>query len=205
MNEIYLILAHGAGAGSDSDFMQQVCNKITKHQQEVHALSIKVILFDFPYMQTIKESGKKRPPDRMPTLVDAYLAQIDKVPADAKLFVGGKSMGSRVALNAYLQSKRPIDGFIALGYPFHPPGKPEKHRIDLLNQCDLPGLIIQGERDTFGNRDQVGKFTVQDNYEIRWIEKADHSLKPLKSTGLDSDDTLNEASEYIKEFVIKHV
>ncbi|WAJ71465.1 alpha/beta family hydrolase [Catenovulum adriaticum] len=194
-----IILAHGAGAGSNSDFMKQICNKIT----EVSQNKIKVILFDFPYMQLIQQTGKKRPPNKMPVLSQSFIEQMNRVDANLPLFIGGKSMGARVALQACLDAKMPVNllGYIALGYPFHPVGKPEKLRLALLNSVDLPGLIVQGERDTFGKRAEVDTYQINDNYQFNWIATGDHSLKPLKASGFTQLQMIETAANSIKEFV----
>lgn len=194
-----IILAHGAGAGSSSDFMKQICNKIT----EVSQNKIKVILFDFPYMQLIEQTGKKRPPNKMPVLAQSYIEQISQVNPNLPLFIGGKSMGARVALQACLDADMPANlrGYIALGYPFHPVGKPEKLRLNLLNAVNLPGLIIQGERDTFGKKAEVAGYQINDNYQFNWIETGDHSLKPLKASGFTQLQMIEAAAQSIKEFI----
>ncbi|MCU4674612.1 hypothetical protein N7931_03105 [Catenovulum sp. 2E275] len=197
-----LVLAHGAGAGSKSDFMQQICNKITDLSQG----EIKVIMFDFPYMQIIEQTGKKRPPNKMPVLVEAFIEQVKQLDLNLPVFVGGKSMGARVALETILaceqQNIADIKGYFALGYPFHPVGKPDKLRLDLLNSVSTKGLIIQGERDTFGNKSEVERYNVRHNYQFKWILSGDHSLKPLKSSGLTQLQTITQAANWVVDFIL---
>ncbi len=195
------ILAHGAGAGKHSEFMQQMCNKITELSQS----EIKVILFDFPYMQLIEQTGKKRPPNKMPVLVEAYREQLKACDPQIPVFVGGKSMGARVALETILNHRQKpvvnIRGYCALGYPFHPVGKPEKLRLELLNSVDINGLIVQGTRDTFGKQAEVESYPLNSNYKVKWIDTGDHSLKPLKSSGMTHAQTLQQAAESILEYI----
>ncbi|KMT65257.1 alpha/beta family hydrolase [Catenovulum maritimum] len=195
-----LVLAHGAGAGSQSEFMQQICNKIT----EISNFEIKVRLFDFPYMQQIAQTGKKRPPDRMPKLLESFQAQVAQLNSNIPVFVAGKSMGARVALQVHNLSDK-ISGYIALGYPFHPVGKLDKLRLEGLDDFSGRGLIIQGERDSFGNFDQVQTYSLSSDIELCWIEKADHSLKPLKSTGISHDEALNTTAAKIIEFIYANI
>lgn len=205
MKSVKLILAHGAGAGSQSDFMQLICNKVTEFTKKQMKENVEVILFDFPYMQQIHATGKKRPPDKMAKLVAAFEQQVGQVSADDIIFVAGKSMGARVALETILASNRTINAVIALGYPFYPPGKAEKHRLELLQKITAPCLIIQGERDTFGNRAWVEQQALSNNIQINWITAADHSLKPLKSSGVSHEQALDSASHAIVEFIKAHV
>jgi predicted alpha/beta-hydrolase family hydrolase len=155
------IFAHGAGAGMDSDFMRDVANQLA-------ALQIEVLRFNFPYMQIMSESGKRRPPTRMPTLLEAYLAIVEQHKTDLPLFIGGKSMGGRAAtmLGTQAQTQGKINGVIALGYPFHPSGKPEKLRIDHLPDLLAPCLIVQGERDALGNKAEIAGYDLPESLQL---------------------------------------
>lgn len=135
-----LILAHGAGADSQSEFMQYM-------QRHISNDMIEVVTFDFPYMLRRQETGKKSPPDRMPKLIESFKHQIGKIKSGL-VFIGGKSMGGRVA--TMIADEVNASGVIAMGYPFHPPGKPEKTRTEHLKDLKTPTLILQGTRDTFG-------------------------------------------------------
>ncbi|EWH11005.1 hypothetical protein DS2_05535 [Catenovulum agarivorans DS-2] len=205
MTDVKLILAHGAGAGSQSEFMQSVCNKLTEFTKSEKNYQLEVILFDFPYMQQIHTTGKKRPPDKMPKLVEAFKQQVLHLGEDDIVFVAGKSMGARVALETILATDRNIRGAIALGYPFYPPGKPEKHRLELISKTTKPCLIVQGERDTFGNRDWVSQQAFSNNIKVNWLKAADHSLKPLKSSGVTHEQALDYACHTIIEFINEYV
>ncbi|WP_017445431.1 alpha/beta family hydrolase [Gayadomonas joobiniege] len=199
---VTLLLAHGAGAGSQSEFIKCICNKITEKQQLENSLNINVIPFDFEYMKEIYKTGKKRPPERMPKLISTYLRQIKTVESADAIYLLGKSMGARVAFaTAELADCDKIRGLVALGYPFYPPGKQDKHRLVLLQESLLPGLIVQGERDTFGNRDWVEQQNLPENIKLSWIEKADHSLKPLKSASISYDQAFAQTADIIYDFI----
>lgn len=138
-----LILAHGAGAPQHHPFMRRVA-------QEIAARGITVVTFDFFY----SAKGSKRP-DPMPRLQEAYVAVAAHVRAIAPsraLFLGGKSMGSRVA--CLVSAQLPVRGVVALGYPLAPPSAKAPPKADmregLLRNLHVPVCIVQGERDPFG-------------------------------------------------------
>ena len=151
------IFAHGAGAGMDSDFMQEMAKMLSQKQ-------VNVGLFNFEYMQKMTAEGKRRPPER----ADKLLAYFNKVlehaskESDLPLFIGGKSMGGRMASmivsdEAYLAYDyiSSVKGVVAFGYPFHPPGKPEKLRTAHFPDLNCPVSVNQGQRDTFGTEEAV--------------------------------------------------
>jgi predicted alpha/beta-hydrolase family hydrolase len=135
-----LILAHGAGAGQRSPFMVGFAHALAD-------LGVETITFNFPYT----EQGR-RVPDRRPVLEACYRAVIDAVrPAADRVFIGGKSMGGRIATHvAAADPDRPIAGLVLLGYPLHPPGRPAERRDAHLPAVGRPMLFIQGSRDAFG-------------------------------------------------------
>lgn len=191
------IFAHGAGAGSDSAFMQNMATLISQHQ-------IDVALFDFQYMQIAKQTNKRRPPDRAPKLL-AYFAEVlaHRQP-DLPVFIGGKSMGSRMASMLCTQEDaEEVAGVVAFGYPFHPPGKPDKLRIDHFIDMPCPFLVLQGERDTFGNQQELAELEMNNPPEISWLKDGDHSLKPRKKSGLTEDDNLQHAANLAAQFILK--
>lgn len=193
-----LILAHGAGAGMNSDFMADIAKRLAAQQ-------ISVIRFDFPYMQTMTESGKRRPPDKIDKLETHYLAQIDALQSSVStpLFIGGKSMGGRVS--TLILEQADVVGAVAYGYPFHPPGKPEKLRTAHLEALSKPLCIIQGERDTFGTRDEVGQYPLSALVETVFLTDGDHSLKPRKASGISYEDNMAAAVSATVEFINRHL
>ena len=144
-----VILAHGAGAGQTHPFMTAVARGLSER-------GVDVFTFDFPYMQ----QGRKMP-DRMPQLVACYRAAIDKAREDfgsarQRLFIGGKSMGGRSATHVAADDPDlPIKGIVLLGYPLHPPGRPDQLRDAHLSNVKRPMLFVQGTRDTFGTPDEL--------------------------------------------------
>lgn len=190
---ITLILAHGAGADSQSEFMQFM-------QREITSDKINVITFDFPYMQRRQQTGKKSPPDRMPKLIESFSEQVRQVTSDV-IIIGGKSMGGRVA--TMIADELKVDGVIAMGYPFHPPGKPEKPRTEHLADLQTPTLILQGTRDPFGKPDEVAGYQLSPQISVEWLEDGNHSFETLKRSKLTTEDTWHLAAQKAQLFITK--
>jgi len=195
-----LILAHGAGAGKHHDFMQAMASQLTGH-------NIEVVLFNFPYMQTMMETGKRRPPDKAEKLLSHFAALIDevaKIQTSVPTFIGGKSMGGRMA-TMVLDESESIIGAIAFGYPFHPPGKPEKLRTAHLETLKKPLLILQGERDTFGTKDEVSAYALSSTIAVSYLTDGDHSFKPRKQSGFTLETHIECAAKSTADFIKAHV
>lgn len=186
------MLAHGAGAPMDSDFMNRIA-------QGVSESGIQVVRFEFPYMQERRLTGKKRPPDRQPVLIDCW----EKVIADCcdsqRIVIGGKSMGGRMA--SLVAAQQQVRGLVCLGYPFHPQGKPEKLRTEHLANIASPSLIIQGERDALGNRQEVESYQLPENIQINWMPDGDHDLKPRVKSGFTHQENIAKAVTALVQFV----
>ncbi|NVK22181.1 MAG: dienelactone hydrolase family protein [Kangiellaceae bacterium] len=195
MKKSILLLAHGAGADSNSEFMQHF-------KQSVANDAIEVKTFDFPYMLRRQQTGKKSPPDRMPKLIEAFKQQIEQVPVGTPLFIGGKSMGGRVA--SLIADEVGVAGLICLGYPFHPPGKPENTRTEHLTNLHTPSLIIQGTRDTFGKPAEVKNYELSKNIEVQWIEDGNHSLETLKRSAMTTEQSWSYACQLMQQFIVKN-
>lgn len=170
-----LLLAHGAGAPMDSPSMNAASKALA-------AEGFRVTRFEFGYMAA-RRSGSRRPPPKAETLQGEYLAAVAAVGASGPLFIGGKSMGGRVAtlVAASLYAEGRIAGVLCLGYPFHPPAKPGQLRTAHLVGLTTPALICQGTRDEFGTRDEVAGYGLSAAIELLWLEDGDHDLKPRKS------------------------
>ncbi|OQX35137.1 MAG: alpha/beta hydrolase [Oceanospirillales bacterium LUC14_002_19_P2] len=193
-----LILAHGAGAAMDSDFMDTMAERLA-------AQGIRVVRFEFPYMQERRHTGKERPPDRQPILLQAWrdvIAQVRETTGVETVFIGGKSMGGRMAtLLAAEAPETGLVGVVCLGYPFHAPGKTDKPRIDHLMEFPVPIRIIQGDRDAMGNRETVEGYGLSSRLDIQWLPDGNHDLKPRKASGHTHDEHLTIAAEKVAEFI----
>lgn len=161
------IFAHGAGAGMEHDFMAAVAKGLVEQ-------GIRVVRFNFPYMIKRAEDGKKRPPDRAPKLLEAYEEVIAHFTSQP-IVIGGKSMGGR--MSSLLAENELVAGIACLGFPFHPPGKPEKFKGDHLANIEKPTLILQGERDTFGKREEFDDFVLSSQVKV--------SFYPMVTTALN--------------------
>ena len=140
------LLAHGAGAGMDSPFMEAITVGLADRGWGV-------IRFEFPYMQRRREDGKRRGPDRAPVLLDHWRGIVDRLGGGDAVVIGGKSMGGRIA--SMVADEVGARGLVCLGYPFHPPGRPERLRVAHLESLSTPTLIVQGTRDTLGSREEI--------------------------------------------------
>jgi uncharacterized protein len=153
----------------------------------------RVARFEFDYMAARRQSPGRKPPPRAEKLCPEYLAAIDALGAKGPLIIGGKSMGGRVAsmIADDLHAAGRIVGLLCLGYPFHPPGKPEQLRTAHLAKMKTPALIVQGTRDPFGSRAEVATYALSKTIKILWLEDGDHDLKPRKRvSGFSADDHL---------------
>ena len=119
------------------------------------------------------------------------------------LFIGGKSMGGRVTsllLDEHAASYG-VKGCLCLGYPFHPPGNPLQLRTEHLATLQTPALILQGERDSFGRREEVGSYNLSPQIQLRWIPSGDHSFKPTRSSGLSEAENWTTAVKFSDQFL----
>ena len=168
-----LIVAHGAGAGQNSPF-------IVDFSRALAARGFDIVTFNFAYMEQ-----RRRLPDRAPALEACYAkvireAQRRLTVSASALFIGGKSMGGRIATQvAAADAELPIAGVVLLGYPLHPPGQPQKRRDAHLPSVGRPMLVIQGSRDAFGTPDELRPAfeTLTPPASLHVIEGADHSFK----------------------------
>lgn len=186
-----LVLAHGAGAPMDSGFMNDMAELLAQR-------NVAVMRFEFPYMRKRRKTGRKSPPDRAPKLLQAFRDVLAEAGKAETLFIGGKSMGGRMA--SMLATEIAVRGVVCLGYPFHPPGKPERTRLEHLPDLQAPMLICQGERDALGSAEDVAGYDLPSGIELFWLPDGDHSLKPRKKSGVEYQENLVAAAERIASF-----
>jgi len=164
-----LVLAHGAGAGQKSAWM-------VKAARAIAARGISCATFDFPYI-----TAGRKVPDRAPVLEAHWQEVLEKAKLEftgLPLFIGGKSMGGRIASQIASQGGTGVSGLIFFGYPLHPPGRPEQRRDAHLPQIREPMLFIQGSNDTFGHEAEMTELVASlPRAELRVIQGGDHSLK----------------------------
>jgi predicted alpha/beta-hydrolase family hydrolase len=189
-----LVLAHGAGAPMDSPWMELVATGLA-------ARGLRSARFEFPYMQKRRADGTRGAPDREPVLRAAWREAIDAHGGGARLVIGGKSLGGRMA--SLVADEVGARGLVCLGYPFHPPGRPEKLRTAHLAELRTPALIVQGTRDPFGTPDEVRCYALSPAIRLVWIEDGDHDLRPRKSSGRTQAQNLDAALDAVAEFVAR--
>jgi predicted alpha/beta-hydrolase family hydrolase len=168
-----LILGHGAGAGQTSAFMLDFARALS-------GLGLDLITFNFLYTEQ-----RRRIPDRGPALEACYRSVIDTVRANVGsaqrfLFIGGKSMGGRIATQVAASDRAlPLAGLVLLGYPLHPPGRPSERRDKHLPAIARPILFVQGSRDAFGTPQQLAPIVdvLRPAPTLRIVEGGDHSFK----------------------------
>jgi predicted alpha/beta-hydrolase family hydrolase len=198
-----LLLAHGAGAGMETRFLAEMADLLA-------ARTVRVLRFEFRYMASQRTTGKRRPPPKADALVGEYemavaaaTARLGGAAPGSRLFIGGKSMGGRVAslVADELYDAATVHGLVCLGYPFHPPGTPEATRTAHLEPMRCPALIVQGERDPFGNRAEVEGYRLAPSIGIAWIGDGDHDLGPRGSSGFTRKGNLAAAADAVAAFL----
>lgn len=198
-----LLLAHGAGAPMDHPWLEDLTNLLV-------ARRISVSRFEFAFMAARREEGKRRPAPRGDKLIPEYEAMVHALRVEfddsLPLFIGGKSLGGRVAslVATNLYSAKAIRGLICYSYPFHPAGKPGTLRTAHLATFDCPALILQGTRDPLGNRSEVESYDLDRGIHLHWLEDGDHDLKPRKKSGYTLAEHLQSAADATTSFVHGH-
>jgi predicted alpha/beta-hydrolase family hydrolase len=191
-----VVLGHGAGNDLRSSFLEFFATALSER-------GLAVVRFNFPY----KEMTGQRPPDKMDVLVETYR---EVVSASSKrtgsppgpLFVGGKSMGGRVASVLCAQRYVTPSGLVFLGYPLHAPGKTEL-RSEHLAQIKRPMLFVQGSKDAFGSPDELRaeRTRLKLSGAMHVVEGGDHSFALPKSQAARQHAVMNAAADAVKEFV----
>lgn len=186
------LFAHGAGGAMDTKFMNDVARRMGE-------CGVRVVRFEFPYMAARREGGKRGAPDRQPVLLDTWRRLIEKHGGGAKVAIGGKSMGGRMA--SLVADEMHVRALVCFGYPFHPPGKLQQLRTAHLESLRTPTLIIQGTRDPFGTREEVASYELASSIRVEWLEDGDHSFKPRKASGHSEAGHVGHAAEMAAAFV----
>lgn len=197
-----LLLAHGAGAPADSDFMEALAVALSVE-------GVSVLRFEFPYMEQRRRDGRKRPPDRQPALLGHFRQAVAAIAAQTTgggpIFVGGKSMGGRMASHMITQAgiQPEICGAVCFGYPFHPPGKRDQWRTGHFQDLQRPLLIIQGTRDPFGKKQEVENqgTGAAGHVHLSWLEGGDHDFRPLARQVEDHNDMIRHAARAAAVFM----
>jgi predicted alpha/beta-hydrolase family hydrolase len=189
-----LVVAHGAGAGQTSAFMVRTAAGLA-------ARSVTAATFDFPYI-----SAGRKVPDRPDVLEAAWRDAIRSARAELgslPLFIGGKSMGGRIASQVAAQSDEGVAGLVFLGYPLHPPGRHERRRDAHLPLIREPMLFVQGSRDAFGTAGEIAALLPRlQHAALRGVEGGDHSFKVSGRGAPDSDVVLDRVLDWVREWIL---
>ena len=192
-----LILGHGAGAGQRHPWMVDCARALS-------ALGLDIITFNFLYTEQ-----RRHVPDRRPLLDACYRAVIETVRqqvsnARRSLFIGGKSMGGRIATHVAAEAHDlDVRGLVLLGYPLHPPGRPAERRDAHLPAVGLPMLFVQGSRDAFGTPTELQPVlaTLSPPPTLHVVDGGDHSFKIGKKDPARQTALLSEAQRAIVEWI----
>ena len=193
-----LVLAHGAGAGQRHPFIVTIAQGLSER-------GLDVVTFNFLYMDQ-----KRRAPDRVPQLVSCYRAVIAAAreqfeSAHERLFIGGKSMGGRAATHVAAEDPDLIlSGIVLLGYPLHPPGKPDQTRDAHLPNVKRPMLFVQGSRDTFGTPSELKPIlgSLSPSPTLHTVHGGDHSFKMAgRDAKNKQEDVYAEVQDTILEWI----
>ena len=189
---VTLILGHGAGAGQTSDFIMSFASGLT-------ARGIDMVTFNFLY----REQGR-RIPDPNDKLEACYRAVIEAVREQMNsgrdaLAIGGKSMGGRIASQVAAAGIGDLAGLVFLGYPLHPPGRPDRLRAKHLSDIKAPMLFVQGSRDAFGTPDELRPIVtpLEPPADVYPVEGGDHSFKVRKGAGVSQEDIYRAIQDHI--------
>ena len=187
------VLAHGAGAGQSSPF-------ITKFARGMVERGISVATFDFPYI-----TARRKAPDKADVLEACWRSAIAVARTElpgVPLFIGGKSMGGRIASQVAAQDHPPIAGLVYLGYPLHPPGKPQQPRDAHLPAMPEPMLFVQGSRDAFGTAEEIEALLPRLSRAYLFeVAGGDHSFKVTGRPGVKQDDVMVEIMDAVARFM----
>ena len=185
------VLAHGAGAGMRHPFLETIAQRLGERD-------IATMRYQFPYME--RRARRPDPPAVAAATVRAAVAEAARAAPGLPLFAGGKSFGGRMTSTA--QSEQPLPdvrGLVFLGFPLHPPGRPDDKRAEHLNRVQIPMLFLQGDRDEFADL-KLLKPVVQRlgaRATLHLVEGGDHSFHVLKRSGGNDAAVMAELAESI--------
>jgi predicted alpha/beta-hydrolase family hydrolase len=193
-----VLLAHGAGSDMHAPALTTVADALADAR-------IPSLTFNFPY-----RSAGRRSPDRAPVLEAATreaareLAGRARVETD-RVVLGGRSMGGRMCSQVVGADEDPLPalGLVLLGYPLHPPGKPDKLRVDHFARLRVPVLFVSGTRDAFATPDELKRNAarIEGRTDFHWIDTADHGFKPLKASGQSATTVLQSVATVVVDWV----
>ncbi|MGH3490197.1 MAG: alpha/beta hydrolase family protein [Actinopolymorphaceae bacterium] len=181
-----LVLGHGAGGGPDAWDLEVLAAALP-------AYDISVIRVEQPW----RLAGKRVAPNP-DTLDRAWTGALNALRTRTPLIVGGRSAGARVACRT--ARRMGALGCVALAFPLHPPGRPDKSRVDELLGAGVPTLVVQGERDAFGRPEEL-----PENLDVAIVPGADHEFQVAKSAPITQEEGLTIVAESVAEWIARTV
>ncbi|KZL18892.1 Alpha/beta hydrolase family protein [Pseudovibrio axinellae] len=194
-----LVLAHGAGAPMDANFMNRFAEAAVQN-------GVAVARFEFGYMAKRRETGKKAPPPRADKLIGEFQSVVQDIleQTQGPVLIGGKSMGGRVAAMLSGSESLParVAGVVCLGYPFHTSAKKElaDWRLEPLQNSKRPILITQGDRDQMGNQAEVETVELPEYVRLYWLEDGNHDLAPRGASPATWKGNIEHSAKETAEF-----
>lgn len=187
------VLAHGAGAGMRHPFLEAISQRLAEQ-------GIATLRYQFPYME--RRARRPDPPAVAAATVRAAVAEAARLEPGIPLIAGGKSFGGRMTSTAQAEEPLPgVRGLVFLGFPLHPPGRPDDKRAEHLNRVQIPMLFLQGDRDEFADLKLLRPVVERlDRATLHLVEGGDHSFHVLKRAGRTDADVMGELVEAIVEW-----
>ena len=192
------LLAHGAGAGMRHPFLETVA-------RQLDGRGIATLRYQFPYME--RRASRPDPPAVAAATVRAAAAEAARVAPGLPLVAGGKSFGGRMTSTAQAEAPLPgVRGLVFLGFPLHPPGRPDDKRAEHLAQVRIPMLFLQGDRDEFADLKLLKPVVrrLGDRATLHLVEGGDHSFHVLKRSGRTDADVMGELVQAMVDFTNLH-
>src|SRR5213595_1377264 len=188
------VLAHGAGAGMRHTFLESIAHRLVE-------CGIATLRYQFPYME--RRAGRPDPPAVAAAAVRAAATEATRLAPGLPLVAGGKSFGGRMTSTAQAEAPLPgVRGLVFLGFPLHPPGKPDDKRAEHLTQVRIPMLFLQGDRDEFADLKLLEPVVKRlgDRATLHLVEGGDHSFHVLKRSGRTDADVMGELVQAMVDF-----
>jgi len=183
------VLAHGAGAGMRHPFLESISQRLAER-------GIATLRYQFPYME--QRGRRPDPPAVAAATVRAAVIEAARVAPGLSLVAGGKSFGGRMTSTAQAEAPLPgVRGLVFLGFPLHPPGRPDNKRAEHLAQVRIPMLFLQGDRDEFADLKLLKPVLkgLGDRATLHLVEGGDHSFHVLKRSGRTDTEVMGELAD----------
>ena len=181
-----LLLQHGAGGGVEAPDLVALAAALPRH-------GISVVRVEQPW----RVAGRRIAP-RPPILDECFVAAANRLRVRTPLVVGGRSAGARSA--ARTARELGASGVVALAFPLHPPGRPERSRLAEIEAVTLPTLVVQGERDAFGRPEEFPS-----DRDLAVVPGADHGFRVPKRGPVSAEEAMAVIVEAVLEFVVREV